>query len=50
MQRNNVIGAANGNKGIFQPGYASYNGVFINSSASVTPFSAVSPVHKLPDA
>ncbi|CAF9934315.1 MAG: hypothetical protein HETSPECPRED_009170 [Heterodermia speciosa] len=29
-QSNNVIGAANGNQGIYQPGYASYNGVAIN--------------------
>ena len=27
---NNVVGAANGNQGIYQPGYATYNGVSIN--------------------
>lgn len=34
---NNVIGSANGNQGIYQPGYAGYNGVAINQVATTDP-------------
>jgi hypothetical protein len=33
----NVIGSANGNQGIYQPGYAGYNGVTINQVATTDP-------------
>ena len=36
-QSNNVVGAANGNQGIYQPGYATYNGVSINQVAITDP-------------